>query len=514
MKKPLLILLALVLLLLSVGCNSSKNASSPSGYSNGNSDSQGEIYEIVMQYPTLGRTIQDLNLIEHALNARTEPEIGVRIVFCPVNVYDLESATDIMLSWGDKLDIVMCGLGTSLSGYVNNGKLIKLDDLVEKYGQSIVEAEGIAMSGGYFKGNLYALPTEEKMGRVRALYCRKDILDKYGIATISDKIYSLDDISEIFTEVRAGENEDFYCLATNINDEGFYSNFDIVDRLGSTFASGCLMNYGFGTDKIVNYYDTFEFEQACSTIREWNKKGFLNPGCDTSTEPCGMLMQSGKYFSFFNSAEPDMLASQSRMLWGFVDSELIPLYTTYPYRVSQSFRISMWGITPSCTDPVKAMKWLDLLWRDKEIINLLSFGIEGLHYEFADGKGSVIRYPEGVNSANASYVSVLQVWGNKSKCYAMAPLDEEYYRALDDFNRSILPIYTSGALGYCFDASPVYMKFAAVDDVIKRYESGFKLGLLDLDTALPEFRAALEEAGISEVIAENQRQFDAWKMGQ
>lgn len=513
MRKLLIVLLTSVLLLSSLGCSRDKGSSNPTNHSNDNSGAQGDIYEIVMQYPTLGKAPQDIKLIENAVNARTEPEIGVRILFSPINVFEMASTTNIMFSWGDKLDIVTCGFGISLADYVNKGILIELDDLVAEYGQSIVKAEGIAMSGGYFRGKLFALPSEEKMGRVRALYCRQDILNKYGIEPVPEKIYSMDEISEIFAKVKAGEDEGFYCLATGLNDEGIYSNFDIVDKLGSTLASGCLTNNGYCTTEIVNYFATDEYEQACRTIRSWRQNGYLNPNCNMNMDPSDVMMQSGDYFAFFNSAEPDMLASQSRMLWGYVDSELVPLYTTSPYTVSQSFLMSMWGITSSCTDPVKAMKWLDLLWRDTEIINLLSYGIEGLHYEFIDSKDLVIRYPEGVNSANTSYISVLQVWGDKSKCYAMAPLNKAYYRALDDFNQSIMPEHTSGALGYCFDASPVKMMYSAVDEVIKRFESSFKLGFLDLDIALPEFRTALDEAGIREVIAENQRQFDSWKAG-
>ena len=475
----------------------------------GSQGTEGDIYEIVMQYPTLGNTPQDLKMIEDAVNARTEPEIGVHITFSPVTASDLGTVTNMMFSLGEKLDIVECGFSVGLGDYVNKGMLRELDDLVEEYGQSIVKAEGIAMSGGYFAGKLYALPSEEKMGRVRALFCRQDILEKYNIEADSNHIYTIEEISDIFAKVRAGERSDFYCLATNMNDRGIYTNFDIVDMLGSSLASGGILNYGRDSAGIVNYFATNEYERACRMIRAWYQNGYLNPDCNTIIDATANLMRSGNYFAYFNNAEPDMLASQSRILRGYVDSGVVPLYTSFPFAVTQNFRISMWGVSTSCAEPVKAMQWLNMLWRDTEISNLITYGIEGTHYQF-DSEPPIIRYPDGVDASTASYFVMLSVWGDKSKLYVMEPLDETYYQALADFNSSILPEHTSGALGYCFDFSPVRTQHSAVLEVIQRYEVNLRLGVLDIDKALPEFRAALAAAGIDEVIAENQRQFDDW----
>ena len=513
--KALALVLALAMIVSLInGCSRDKTGTGDSGLDAvpGTDD---EIVELVMQYPTTGSTPQDLKLVQDAVNARTVPEIGVRITFYPVSTTELSLSANMMLSLGEQLDIVMLGLGNAnLGEYVNKGILAVLDALVDEYGQSIVEAEGIAMSGGYFGGKLYALPSVGKLGRVRALLCRRDILDKYAIAVIPDHIYSTKELGEIFSVVKAGERDGFYCLALGLNGNVFYSNFNIFDRLGSSLASGCLMNYGYDTTEIVNYYATDEFEQICRTIREWYLSGYLNPECNTIVDIPSSQMQSGDYFSFFDNAEPDMIASLNMLMRGHMDTGLVPLFTSYPYAVTQNFRVSMCSITSSCAYPVHAMRWLNMLWSDEGICNLLAYGIEGQHYEFVADSSRVIRYPDDAPPSVSSYESVLSVWGNKSKLYIVEPLDETYYEALDDFNNSILPEHTSGALGYCFDFSPVRDQYSAVSEVIGTYERSLRLGILDLDAALPDFLAALEAAGIDEVIAENQRQFDSWKAAQ
>lgn len=105
----------------------------------------------------------------------------MHVTLYPVSAFDLNSTTNLMVSSGEKLDLALSLFENGCMSYVNKGIAMDLTDLVDQYGQDIVNAEGVAMSGGYYNGTLYAVPSEEKMGRVKAFVCRKDILDKYGI---------------------------------------------------------------------------------------------------------------------------------------------------------------------------------------------------------------------------------------------------------------------------------------------------------------------------------------------
>lgn len=47
-----------------------------------------------------------------------------------------------------------------------------------------------------------------------------------------------------------------------------------------------------------------------------------------------------------------------------------------------------------------------------------------------------------------------------------------------------------------------------------QYYCGLDCGSVDPETAIPEFNQALKDAGIDEIIAEKQAQYDAWKAAQ
>ena len=57
-------------------------------------------------------------------------------------------------------------------------------------------------------------------------------------------------------------------------------------------------------------------------------------------------------------------------------------------------------------------------------------------------------------------------------------------------------------------------EIAAVQTVVAQYATSLNCGALDPSKALPEFIAAMKDAGVDTIIAENQRQFDEWLKNQ
>ncbi|NLO84247.1 MAG: ABC transporter substrate-binding protein [Clostridiales bacterium] len=500
MKRSLLLAIVLALVLSCTGIGATTAALAD------------DIYEVVIQFPTLGTTPQDLQMVEDAINVRTEAEIGVHVTFEPATAFDLSNTTNLMISSGDKLDLAMCMFEGGVGNYVNKGAIIELDELVAEYGQDIVAAEGQAMSGGYFNGNLYGIPSEEKMGRVRAFFAREDLLEKYGIENDPTHVYTYEELSAIFETVQAGEGKSFHCVAINSNEDMPFTYMNPVDHLGSSLASGCLENYGIGTTTITNLYESEAFAAYCEIARDWYGKGYFAPDCNTNTDSALIQWQSGQYLGMFASAEPDMILNYNLAMQAYFGCDAVPMYVSEPAAMTQFYQSTLWMIPITCDNPEKTMQFLNLMYKDNEIINLLYRGIEGVHYNFQDGSDCVISYPEGIDNSNTPYSAILNVWGDKSKQYVMVPSDASYYTDLAAFNASISK--ESEVLGYCFNSDPVKAQLAGVNSVISEYLASLSLGVVDPATELPEFISALKAAGIDEVIAENQSQYDTWRQAQ
>jgi putative aldouronate transport system substrate-binding protein len=68
----------------------------------------------------------------------------------------------------------------------------------------------------------------------------------------------------------------------------------------------------------------------------------------------------------------------------------------------------------------------------------------------------------------------------------------------------------SKAFGFTFDSSSLKAEYSSVLNIINQYLPGLNTGSLDPDKELPNIIRALKEAGMDRIVAEKQKQLDAW----
>ncbi|MEH7493864.1 ABC transporter substrate-binding protein [Neobacillus niacini] len=498
------VLLALFLIasIIITGCsNTEKNSAEPE--KGGNSE---EPYEVAMSFITLGQTPKDLQMVQDEINKIAIPETNTKVKLVPFSIAEYGQKLNLMLSSGEKLDLALTGVFTNgLGQFVNKGQLLKLDDLFAEYGADIKKAEDIAIAGGYYNGELYAIPSEEKMGRQQGFGARTDLIQKYGIDTTGIKTY--EDMDAIFKTIHDGEGSSFYPYALSGSGAGSssFGYFNLVDSLGSTLASGGLLDGGQGSTKIVNVFATPEYKKHLEWMRKWYSAGYIPKDAAASTETPTDLIKSGRAFGGGLSVEPGMAENLTRD----AGMPITSIALTKPYAVTNSYQISMWSIPITSKNPEAAMRFLNLTYKDERIINLLSNGIEGKHYVKTD-ESMIIKYPEGVSVQTTGYNNPLGLYGDKMKKYAWAPTEAKIFDELKVFNEEVSKNGASKTLGYVFNSDSVKAEFAAVANVMTEYQSSLETGSVDIDNTLPKFLEKLKSAGIDKIIAENQKQLDAW----
>lgn len=496
------------------GAQTENGGSADDSASEGNGGADGEIYEVVMAMPILGAEPPGMQAVEDAINAVTEPEIGVHLTMYPIFVNDLASQQNLMITSGDKLDLAMIFV-TGVGTYVNKGALLPLDDLYTQYGQDIEAAEGIAMAGGYFNGNLYAVPSEEKWARSYGFYARTDILEELGMSFDPDTIYTYDDLTELFKAYKDKYGDGYYCISGTNATTDLFQYWDKYDTLGSTLATGVLMGAGLdGDTTVTNVYTTDEYKAYAQKMYEWAQAGYFSPDAATNTDAGTVQIQSGYYLGGFGGTETDMQSNMSRDCgYDMTKINLVDKYAT-----TSMYQTSMWAIPATCENPEKTFQFLNYLYADNDLDNMLTYGLEGTSYEVVDagekkGQG-VIRYADGVDAANTPYNMPLHVFGDKTSISVFEPLTLDYYKVAEEWNSTITDEQKSCTLGYVFDTSPVSTQKTAVDAVVSQYTGLVACGTQDPETLLPEFNQALEAAGINDIIEENQRQLDEWLAAQ
>ena len=82
--------------------------------------------------------------------------------------------------------------------------------------------------------------------------------------------------------------------------------------------------------------------------------------------------------------------------------------------------------------------------------------------------------------------------------------NKEYMKELID-SAWVAPLF-----GFTPNSDNVSTQVAAVSNVYNQYDKALMYGDVDPASYLPEFQAALEAAGINDILADYQAQVDAW----
>lgn len=472
----------------------------------------GELTEIVWQWPSMGNTGSGFQAVEDALNAMMEKDIGVHVTLEPVNFNNLANETVLAVSSGDQLDLCL-SVGSGVGSLVSSGLIEPLDDLIDENGASIVEKCGSALAGGYYGGQLYGMPNAYVQGESYGYVARQDLLDKYGITIDENKLYTLDEIEEIFAVVKEGEGNDFFCLIPEpISEEPLSRNAFEYDKLGATTASGLLMlNKDFKNMTISNVYETEEYAQYAQRMYDWAQKGYISKDAARSQENREVTLSGGNYLGEFGWSTPGgIYMTENQTGYDLTIIKIIDGYTA-----GDRFQNILWSVPITSINPEKAVQALNYIYEHDEAAWLLQYGIEGQDYEVVEQseEGTKIKYLSE-EPATLPYYQPFGVYGDRLAWPVMDPSPINVNQEIKAFSDAIPDERKSPALGYCFNYESVSAEYSAVTTVVQQYIPSINCGTIDPAVNLPEFQEALKAAGIDKIIEENQRQLDEWAANQ
>jgi putative aldouronate transport system substrate-binding protein len=149
----------------------------------------------------------------------------------------------------------------------------------------------------------------------------------------------------------------------------------------------------------------------------------------------------------------------------------------------------------------EAVQFLNWLWTSEEGYNMLVWGLEGRHYERLDD--AHIRPDQD----SGYYTNLPWMYGNTFQSYLLPNQDEGLFAQVRELNESSLK---ATSLGFVPDTDEIRTLVASVSAVLDQYMVPITGGYVDPDESIPELHAALDQAGLPELIDALQAQVDAW----
>lgn len=440
------------------------------------------------------RTQPDLPMVLDKVNAILKEKINATLslyVFAAGDEYDMKANT--ALAAGETIDIVFTANWNAnynlnaASGYFTelNGYLDKYPAIREILGDSFLNASAI-------NGKNYAIPANKEKAHHWGYLLRKDLVTKYNMDIT--QITSIEAI-EPFLQIIWENEREITPLAVAAMD----SPFQILDwdRISDDDIPGALYPDN-GSTRIINHFLAPESIDLYYLMRSWYIKGYVHQDADTMTNQLE-LMRSGKYFAAPHSLKPGKDAEISANT-GF---DWVQVDITQPVMSNREATGAMLAIPVKSANPERAFRFIELLYTDKELINLLKFGIEDVHYQKV-GVNTIRLIDPAHSGYNPGYT---WCFGDQFKDYLMDNEDPLKWDKFILYNNSGLVL---NSLGFVFDKTNVEAQASACKNVVQAYYRQLFTGSADVETTIRQFEKELKAAGVGDLIAEMQKQYDNW----
>ena len=517
MKRRLAILISLTLSLTAVltGCGSANDSAEPEAVQEENAEEgkeaetsaegreqdeklfDGDQSELRVVFPGGSSSPADLEAVENGINEIISQYMDAKVKLDILEWGVFSDQQKLMLSSGE--DIALIFTYDSSRNYASTNQVRDISELCETYARDALDTLGIYAQACQIDGKYYGLPTFHEYTKTAGLICRTDILDELNIDPATVKTWN--DIEGVLQSVKQAHPEMNILspveVGSGILDYYNEGKFDVL-----TDGVGVRVD-GDGTE-VVSLYASSEFKELAQLAYDWNQKGYFMADATTITDTRQDLLAAGNTFGYIGQIHPGTATQELKNSGVAV--------TTIPVGnkalTTGNVNFAQYMVPTGCSKPEKAVKLLDIMLTNKDISNLLMYGVEGNDYVIKDEAAGIVGYPDGVESSNVGWNNETWLAGNGALAYVWESDDADIWQQYEEFNTSA---DTSPLYGFTFDTTNVKTEITAITNVIKKYKAVICAGYSEPEEAVAQMADELEAAGINRIIEEAETQIAAWK---
>ena len=392
-----------------------------------------------------------------------------------------------MIQGGEYFDIMFLNGSTVYTQPAETGRLAALEDYLDEV-PDLKEFtpdslwEGVtykghiyAWEGVTYKGHIYAIPTYKDSSCTNYWCWDKPTVDALSIpyeeinsfATLDPWLYTVQDAINNGTADSAIGQYALYLTNTGLNG---YAPVDTYDLNVDNVFLGANIEKADG--QIIRILEQPDVMENLKLLHKWYNDGIINqayPGAEA-----GYSLSAGR--------EVVMNVGEG------------PMYTTWTVQGSLN------AISSSSEHIVESLKYLELCNLDSTMRNMLAYGVEGTHWT-DNGDGTITR--DEVKQSDYGPATYSQ-----ATFFTMSPITPNTADQWTQVQDWVEGSAESPYLGFMFDSAPVATELAACQALYAQYAPEIITGARDPETAVPEYYAAMDAAGLQTVQDEMQRQLE------
>lgn len=441
---------------------------------------------------------KDQDLVNQEISKYLKDKINASFELTVIDWGTWQDKVNLKFASSEPFDLLETMNWDNFGTKIQQGNIIDLSALIDKDAPDLRKViNPVLLDGSKVNGKNYGLPINKELASQAGVMLRKDLVDKYQIdITKLKKLEDLEPIYQMIKDKEPGVVPLYLNKDTSIDWVLGPLNYeDLGDSSPGSVVRGA-KDY-----KVVSAIESQKVKDEMDLARKWFLAGYVNKDAATMADMSGAL-KAGKAFSYVQQLKPGKDAEDS--LGSGV--QWVQVELTKPIIRTSDTTGSMTSISRTSKDPDRAMMFLNLLYTDKYLVNLIAFGIEGKH--FVKKSEGIIDFPPGLDAKTSGYVlNGAWLFGNQFNDYLWANENPQKWENFKKFNESA---ETASVLGFIFNPEPVKNEIAAFNNAKKEFEPALFTGTVDPKVYLPKYISKLKDIGVDKIIAEKQKQLDEW----
>ena len=487
----------------------------PSIFANGQSDQATEEKPVELTFYMTNSPVKDLDRIMEKANEIIKEEINATLTLIPIDWDTYSQKVNLMIASGEPFDLAFSASWGNNNYFQNasKGAFYDLTELLPEIAPvSYNRVPEQYWDGVTVNGNIYGVINYQVWGMSKAfgVQLRKDLVDKYDFDWQS--VEKWDDITPFLASVKEGEPGMIgFEYSPNVDN---FADLPLVygmEAVGDSKTPGWV-KIGDGDLTVFNQYESQDYQDYLEVFHKWYEAGYIKNDAAFMKDMVPDR-KAGRLAALYGQPYPDMVdmpetIGQIKMANTAEEDKLYAYEKrfTQPYTSANSPSAAIIAVGANSKNPVKALELIELLNTSDELYHLISYGEEGIDYnKIGDDKYEII--PDMYNFNYCEW-EIGQSYGR----YLFSPETdmEVQQRKLEIKYEGDRTGLVSPLMGFVFDVEPVKTQTANVSSVMQELLAALGSGSIDPQEYHPIFIEKMNKAGVNDIIAEKQRQIDAW----
>ncbi|WP_040952831.1 extracellular solute-binding protein [Gorillibacterium massiliense] len=424
--------------------------------------------------------------------------------FIPFN--DFKDKMLVMAASGDKWDMNFDGDWLSYKQMAAKGSYMALNDLLPQYAPNLYKKyqDQGTLGAATVDGKIVGLPWTMKMNQRQFATWRADLVDKANLNIPKDSVKTIDDVDNLLRQLRdAYPNE-------KINRGGPLPIYMIRDEwVDMNFHGlGFYLNDPKITIQAVEQQPFYK--DTAIKAKQWYDEKLINRDAMIDKTDGASEWRNGK--TMFTLTSHEWISADP----GFSDPSFkLNSSLIYPDKkqINRTALANVVAINANSSHPDLVLRFLDMIETDQTLYDLVQYGIEGKTYKL-DGDTAI--YPDGMTTTTSNYMEWGGQWAFWKPQYMRPTMTYPKDFWVHEAEFASQPINVNSPIDGLFISednmkNELAKRDQASDENSKPIEFG---NVKDPEKAVADYIEKQKKNGIDKIIAETQRQVDAYLASQ